>query len=77
MKSISYLLGPLAYVAAKLRSRVIATAPLVMYAVGAVPASLRAFVSEAALDLGLVTMARGRSRPWHAALLGLGALHGA
>ena len=30
-----------------------------LYAVGAVPVSLRAFVPEAALDLGLVTMAVG------------------
>jgi len=42
-----------------LRSRQVPTAPLVLYAVGAVPVSLRAFVPEAALDLGLVTMAVG------------------
>ncbi len=57
--SISFLLGTLAYVAAMHRSRVIPTAPLGLYAVGAVPVSLRAFVPEAALDLGLVTMAVG------------------
>jgi len=57
--SIAFLLGTLAYVAAMLRSREIPTAPLVLYAVGAVPVSLRAFVPEAALDLGLVTMAVG------------------
>ena len=33
--------------------------PLAMYAYGAVPVSLRAFVPEAALDLGLATMAVG------------------
>ena len=55
--SISFLLGSLAYVAAMLRTREVPTAPLVMYAVGAVPVSLRAFVPEAALDLGLVTLA--------------------
>jgi hypothetical protein len=55
--SIAFLVGSLAYVAAMLRSREIPTAPLVMYAVGAVPVSLRAFVPEAALDLGLVTLA--------------------
>ncbi|MGH3465675.1 MAG: hypothetical protein ACRDP9_29745 [Kribbellaceae bacterium] len=44
---------------AMLRSREVPTAPLVLYAVGAVPVSLRAFVPEAALDLGLVTMAVG------------------
>ncbi|GAC1381566.1 MAG: hypothetical protein NVSMB48_09890 [Marmoricola sp.] len=34
-------------------------APLVLYAVGAVLVSPRAFVPEAALDLGLVTMVVG------------------
>ena len=57
--SISFLLGTLAFVAAMLRSREVPTTPLVLYAVGAVPVSLRAFVPEAALDLGLVTMAVG------------------
>ena len=33
--------------------------PLALYAYGAVPVSLRAFVPEAALDLGLATMAVG------------------
>ena len=42
-----------------LRSREVPTAPLVLYAVGAVPVSLRAFVPEAALDLGLVSVAVG------------------
>jgi hypothetical protein len=57
--SISFLIGTLAYVAAMLRIREIPTAPLVFYAVGAVPISLRAFVPEAALDLGLVSVALG------------------
>jgi hypothetical protein len=57
--SISFLLGTLAYVAAMLRSREVPAAPLVLYAVGAVPVSLRAFVPEVALDLGLVTLAVG------------------
>ena len=35
------------------------TAPLVLYAVGAVPVSLRAFVPEAVLDLGLAVLAVG------------------
>ena len=55
--SISFLLGSLAYVAAMLRGGEIPTAPLVLYAVGAVPVSLRAFVPEVVLDLGLVTLA--------------------
>ena len=58
--SISFLLGTLAFVAAMLRSREVPAAPLVLYAVGAVPVSLRAFVPEAALDLGLVTLGRRR-----------------
>jgi hypothetical protein len=57
--SISFLLGTLAYVAAMLRSREVPTVPLALYAVGAVPVSLRAFVPEVALDLGLVTLAVG------------------
>jgi hypothetical protein len=57
--SISFLLGTLAYAVAMRRSREVPTAPLVLYAVGAVPVSLRAFVPEAALNLGLVTMAVG------------------
>jgi hypothetical protein len=57
--SISFLLGTVAYVAALLRSGQIPTTPLVLYAVGAVPVSLRAFVPEVALDLGLVMMALG------------------
>ena len=57
--SVSFLLGTLAFVGAMLRSREIATTPLVLYATGAIPVSLRAFVPEAALDLGLVTMAVG------------------
>ena len=61
--SVSFLLGTWAFVAAMLRSREIPTAPLVLYAVGAVPVSLRAFVPEAALDLGLVTLSLGIG--WH------------
>ena len=59
--SISFLLGTLGFVAAMLRSREVPTAPLVLYAVGVVPVSLRAFVPEVALDLGLVTLAVGIS----------------
>jgi hypothetical protein len=57
--SILFLLGTLAFVAAMLRSREVPTTPLVLYAVGAVPVSLRAFVPEAVLDFGLVTLAVG------------------
>jgi hypothetical protein len=57
--SILFLLGTLAFVTAMLRTRELPTAPLVLYAVGAVPVSLRAFVPEAVLDLGLVILAVG------------------
>jgi hypothetical protein len=57
--SITFLLGTLAFVSAMLHSRQVPTAPLVLYAVGAVPVSLRAFVPESALNLGLLTMAIG------------------
>jgi len=57
--SILFLLGTLTFVAAMLRTREIPTAPLVLYAVGAIPISLRAFVPEAVLDLGLAVLAIG------------------
>jgi hypothetical protein len=57
--SITFLLGTLTFVATMIRTRQVPVAPLVLYAVGAVPVSFRAFVPEAALDLGLVTMAAG------------------
>jgi hypothetical protein len=57
--SIAFLLGTLAFVTAMVRARQVPVAPLVLYAVGAVPVAFRAFVPEAALDLGLLTMAAG------------------
>jgi hypothetical protein len=57
--SILFLLGTFAFVASVLRSHEVPAVPLVLYAVGAVPVALRAFVPEAALDLGLVTLAVG------------------
>jgi hypothetical protein len=42
-----------------LRTCEVPIAPLVHYAVGAVPVSLRAFVPEAALDVGLAVLALG------------------
>ena len=57
--SVLFLLGTLAFVAAMMRTRELPAVPLFLYAVGAVPVSLRAFVPEAVLDLGLVTLAVG------------------
>ena len=57
--SIMFLLGTLAFVTAMLRTRELPAAPLVLYAVGVIPIALRAFVPEAILDLGLVTLAVG------------------
>ena len=57
--SILFLLGTLAFVFAMLRTRELPTTPLVLYAVGAVPVSLRAFVPEVVLDLGLLVLAAG------------------
>ena len=57
--SVLFLLGTLAFVAAMLRGGEIPPLPLVLYGVGAIPVALRAFVPEAALDLGLVVMAAG------------------
>jgi hypothetical protein len=55
--SVLFLLGTLAFVAAMLLSREIPPAPLVLYAVGAIPVALRAFLPEVVLDLGLVVLA--------------------
>jgi hypothetical protein len=57
--SVLFLLGTLAFVTTMLRVREVPTVPLVMYVVGAVPVSFRAFVPEAVLDLGLLTLAVG------------------
>jgi hypothetical protein len=57
--SILFLLGTLAFVTAMHLTREVPTVPLVLYALGAVAVSLRAFVPEAALDVGLVTLAVG------------------
>ena len=57
--SILFLLGTLAFVATMLRTREVPVAPLALYAVGAIPISLRAFVPDAVLDLGLVVLAAG------------------
>ena len=55
--SILFLVGSLAFVTAMLRTGEIPVAPLVLYAVGAIPVSLRMFVPEAVLDLGLAVLA--------------------
>jgi hypothetical protein len=57
--SILFLLGTLGFVATMIRTRELPTVPLVMYVVGAVPVAFRAFVPEAVLDLGLLTLALG------------------
>jgi hypothetical protein len=57
--SISFLTGTFAFAAAMIRSRLVPIAPLALYALGAVPVSFRAFVPEAALDLGLLALAVG------------------
>jgi hypothetical protein len=57
--SVLFLLGTLGFVVAMHRSREVPRVPLALYAVGAVPVSLRAFVPEASLDLGLAAMAVG------------------
>ena len=57
--SVLFLVGTLAFVSAMLRTREVPAVPLAMYALGAVPVSLRAFVPEAVLDVGLVVLAVG------------------
>lgn len=55
--SLSFLLGSSAFVVAMLRGSVLPRLPLVLYAIGVIPVAFRAFVPEAALDLGLVVLA--------------------
>jgi hypothetical protein len=57
--SVAFLLGTLFFVTAMVRTGEVPTTPLVLYAIGAVPVSLRAVVPEAALNTGLVVMAIG------------------
>ncbi len=57
--SMLFLIGTLSFVAAMLQSREIPTIPLVLYAIGAIPVALRAFVPETVLDLGLAVLAIG------------------
>jgi hypothetical protein len=57
--SVTFLLGTSLFVAAMVRTGEVPTQPLVLYALGAVPVSLRAVVPEAALNTGLVVMAIG------------------
>jgi hypothetical protein len=57
--SVLFLVGTLTFVAAMLRGGEIPRVPLVLYAVGAIPIALRAFVPEVVLDLGLVILAVG------------------
>jgi hypothetical protein len=57
--SVLFLLGTLTFAVAMIRTREIPTVPMALYAVGAVPVALRAFVPEALLDLGLVALAVG------------------
>lgn len=57
--SVTFLLGTLAFVVSLHRSHEVPAVPLFMYAAGAVPVSLRAFVPDAALNVGLLAMAVG------------------
>lgn len=57
--SVLFLIGTLTFAVAMIRTREIPTWPMALYAVGAVPVSLRAFVPEAVLDLALLALAVG------------------
>jgi hypothetical protein len=65
--SVLFLLGTLTFAIAMIRTHEIPTVPMALYAIGAVPVSLRASVPEAVLDLGLVALAVGAG--WLAAWL--------
>ncbi len=57
--SVLFLLGTLTFAVAMIRTREIPTVPMALYAIGAVPVALRAFVPETVLDLGLLALAVG------------------
>lgn len=57
--SLLFLFSALAFVAMLVMARDVPRVSLALYAVGAVPIALRAFVPELALDLGLVCLAAG------------------
>ena len=65
--SVLFLYGTLTFAVAMIRTGEIPVVPMALYAVGAVPVSLRAFVPEAVLDLGLLALAVGAG--WLAAWL--------
>jgi len=65
--SVLFLLGTLTFAVAMIRTDEIPVLPMALYAVGAVPVSLRAFVPEAVLDLGLLALSVGAG--WLAAWL--------
>jgi len=65
--SVLFLTGSLTFVTAMIRTGELPTAPLALYAIGAVPVSFRAAVPEPVLNLGLVTLAVGVA--WLAATL--------
>ena len=57
--SLLFLVASLAFVISMFADKGVPRIPLVLYAIGVVPIALRAFVTELALDLGLVTLAAG------------------
>lgn len=57
--SLLFLFSTLAFVSALAIGRALPLTPLALYAAGAIPISLRAFVPELVLDIGLVTLAAG------------------
>lgn len=57
VSSILFLLGSLGFVISLAVGKDVPRIPLALYFIGVVPISLRAFVPEWALDLGLVTLA--------------------
>ncbi|GAB7192582.1 hypothetical protein NUM3379_32910 [Kineococcus sp. NUM-3379] len=65
--SLLFLVGSLGFTAALARTGIPPRGALALYAAGAVPVALRAFVPELVLDLGLVVLAAGVA--WLAAWL--------
>lgn len=59
LASVLFLLGTLLFAASLVAAKGVPLIPLSLYAIGAVPVALRAFVPELVLDLGLAILALG------------------
>lgn len=57
--SVLFLIGTIGFALTIAATKIVPRVPLAVYAIGSVPVALRSVVPEAALDIGLITMAIG------------------